>query len=320
MDYLRQFVGTNRKDNLNHSASNFAKGSDRKECFMGSIELSTGKHDTSESLITDLIERRTAFAKAMHSALVIPTGALFHLSSPTNTACSHIHVGVPAAERLRVYENLCTLAPLLAVFAANSPYAGGKNFGLSYRMAQEGLLGSLKPDPEYRFQDVIISKRLGTIEMRIFDPIPELSRLRIVLDSIKQIAEWQGSLPLDRNRYNADRPAWLRSPAAPCLQELHPIADQVGLSIEKLEEESLSCQIGRLADSDGIDAAYAQLDKLWREPTFTSAHPRPYSAAKMIRGMVGYYIPKLPLIAYKGYLEWYGKNGSAESATKEHLK
>lgn len=309
MDYLRRFVWSNIKQNLKHSASNFAKGADRKQCFMGSIELSTGKHDSVDSLVEDLVARRTGFAKAMHHALVVPTGALFHHSSPSNTACSHIHVGVPAAERLRVYHNLCWFAPPLAVYAANSPYADGKYFGLSYRMAQEGLLGSLTEDPEYRFQDVIISKRLGTIEMRIFDPIPELNRLTLVLKAVQQIAEWGGTAPFDREQYNANRPAWLADPYTPWINHLWQEAAELGLPVGIQNSEPLSIALGQLADAEGIDKAYQYLDGLWREPTGIKSEPHPYSTIRMVTGMAGYYIPRLPLIAVKGYQEWYGKNG-----------
>ncbi len=309
MDYLRRFVWSNVKANLPHSASNFAKADDRKECFMGSIELSTGKHEEPDDLVKDLIWRRTCFAKSAVHCLIVPTGALFHLSSPTNTACSHIHVGVRAEHRERVYRNLCYFAPLLAVYAANSPFAGGKPFGLSYRMAQEGLLGSLNQDPQYRFQDVIISKRLGTIEMRIFDPIPEVERLLVILSSVKKIAEWEGESGLDIEVYNASRKKWVFGEYDEWFQQMQEAAKQLDLNPALFGGQPLSDQLSMMATQSGIDAAYSFLDELWRKPTGIVAEPKPYSSFKMAAGLAGYYVPRLPLIAYKGYMEWYGKNG-----------
>ena len=205
LDYLRRLLWRNPKRYIQHSASNFAKGEERKECFMGSIEMATGVHEQIEHLLEDLMERRTEFAVAAKGGMIVPVGSLFTLDSPTNTASTHIHVGVPTSERSRVYENLAYFAPVLAVAAANAPWAAGKDFGLSYRMAQPGCLGPLREDREYRFQDLIVSKRLGTIEMRLFDPIPEIYRLREVLEGVTAIAAWPGALPFNIETYNSER-------------------------------------------------------------------------------------------------------------------
>ncbi|SRR5581483_3510559 len=307
LDYLRKLFWKNPKRYRRHSASNFAKSDDRRECFMGSIEIATEKHHDIDALIQDIVHRRTEFAHAARGGVVVATGGLFTLSSPSNTASTHIHVGVPKSERSRVYENLCYFVPVLAVAAANSPWAGGKPFGASYRMAVEGLLGPLREDREYRFQDVIISKRLGTIELRVFDPIPEIWRLEAILRAIAAIAASPEQFPFDRERYNRERKQWAHEGVCTVietrwkeLQAVHPLSWE-------LIENPLSAYLDAIARTRSIEEAYAELDSLWREPTQTIAIQKPHSPLRTITGLAGYYAIRLPYIAYKGYKEWYGK-------------
>lgn len=307
LDYLRRLYWKNPRRYTTHSASNFAKKDDRKQCFMGSIEIASGKHGSVSELLNDLIERRKEFAKAAEGGVVVPTGGLFTLSSPTNTASTHIHVGVPKVRRELVYGNLAYFVPVLAVAAANSPWADGKPFGLSYRMSEEGLLGPLREDREYRFQDIIISKRLGTIEIRVFDPIPELWRLRSILEAIVAIASSSTEFQFDRGAYNLARKSWTRTGAddfvkARC-RELNELID---FPIE-LAENPISGYLCQAATESSVLEAYHELDRIWRAPTNTIAVAKPHSPLRGLSGLAGYYAIRLPYIAYKGYKEWYGK-------------
>jgi gamma-glutamyl:cysteine ligase YbdK (ATP-grasp superfamily) len=306
LDYLRRLLWKNPKRYIQHSASNFAKGEERKECFMGSIEMATGVHEQIEHLLEDLMTRRTEFAKAAKGGMIVPVGSLFTLDSPTNTASSHVHVGVPSTERDRVYENLAYFAPVLAVAAANAPWAAGKEFGLSYRMAQPGCLGPLREDREYRFQDVIISKRLGTIELRIFDPMPEIYRLREVLEAVTAIAAWPGRTEFDRETYNIHRQTWTKEGLTEHViriwEELKPIYPLP----HELLENTLSSRLKQVATVRGIDAAYKEAERLWLEGTDVAPEHRPHSRLRTLTGLAGYYAVRLPFMAYKGYKEWYG--------------
>lgn len=306
LDYLRRLLWKNPKRYIQHSASNFAKGEERKECFMGSIEMATGVHEEIEHLLGDLMERRTEFASAARGGMIVPVGALFTLESPTNTAATHVHVGVPDSERGRVYENLAYFAPVLAVAAANSPWSAGKEFGLSYRMAQPGCLGPLREDREYRFQDVIVSKRLGTIEMRVFDPMPEIYRLREILDAVTAIAAWPLAFPFDRDVYNEQRQTWTIQGLTPYvearweeLRSLYPFP-------KELLVEPLTNRMRRLVEEESIEAAYREAERLWLEGTDVAPEHRPHSRLRTVTGLAGYYAVRLPFMAYKGYKEWYG--------------
>lgn len=307
LDYLRCLLWRNPKKYTRHSASNFARGEERKECFMGSIEVATAIHESIELLLEDLLARRTEFAKAARGGMIVPVGALFTLSSPSNTASSHIHIGVPRSERPRVYANLAYFAPVLAVAAANSPWSGGRDFGLSYRMAQPGCLGALRPDPEYRFQDIIISKRLGTIEMRIFDPIPELYRLREILDALVAIASTERSFPFDREEYNRERESWTSKGLTPFVEARWQELQELYQFPFDLVQETLSERLRSIAAGNEIMAAYREAERIWREGTDIAPEHRPYSRLRGVAGLAGYYAVRLPYMAYKGYKEWYGK-------------
>ena len=311
LDYLRRLLWKNPRRYIQHSASNFAKGEERKECFMGSIEMATDVHEQIEQLLLDLMQRRTEFALAALGGQIVPVGSLFTLDSPTNTASSHIHVGVPASERARVYGNLAYFAPVLAVAAANAPWAAGKEFGLSYRMAQPGCLGSLRVDREYRFQDVIVSKRLGTIELRVFDPMPEIFRLREVLDAVTAIAAWPQTAPFSIEKYNIERKSWTAIGLTPWVESLWEQLREIYPFPRELLENTLSARLREVAISAGIDGAYAYAQSLWLEGIDVAPEHRPHSRLRTLTGLAGYYAVRLPFMAYKGYKEWYGSSGSA---------
>ena len=311
LDYLRRLLWKNPRRYIQHSASNFAKGEEKKQCFMGSIEMATGVHEQIEHLLDDLMQRRTEFAIAAKGGRIVPVGSLFTLDSPTNTASSHVHVGVPASERSRVYCNLAYFAPVLAVAAANAPWADGKEFGLSYRMAQPGCLGPLREDREYRFQDVIISKRLGTIELRIFDPIPEIYRLREILDAVTAIAAWPGSAPFNLEIYNEERKTWTISGVTPWVENIWEQLKEIYPFPKELLEDTLSARLKTAAVSNGVDGAYLYAERLWLEGIDVAPEHRPYSRLRTLTGLAGYYAVRLPFMAYKGYKEWYGSSESA---------
>lgn len=274
---------------------------------MGSIEISTGVHLSPESLVEDLVERRKALARAAEGAMVVPTGSLFTLSSPSNTASTHIHVGVPRERRRQVYENLARVAPILAIASANSPFAGGKRYPLSYRLQVPGLIGPLREHPEYRFQDLIVSKRLGTIELRLFDPIPELDRLCAILGAIQAVAAYPETLSFSREKYNLERGKWTQGCVTEYVEESLEILITICDFDPKWLRSPLSRGIGDLAEEQGFAAAYQELDRIWRRPTGVSLTLRPPSSARALTGLVGYYAVRLPWIAYKGYKEWYGR-------------
>ncbi|WP_414508921.1 glutamate-cysteine ligase family protein [Synechococcus sp. RC10B2] len=218
---LAKLLWRNPRDYYKHTASNFARGRDARQCLMSSVEITTRPHTDIDALLDELRTHRAALADAAGDAYIVPVGHLFDLDAPTNTAGLHIHVGVPAERRQTVYANLAYFLPLLILLSASSPYAGGRSFGQSYRVASSFAIGVLRDDPYYRFQDLILSRRLGTIEIRACDPIWDLARLRVLLEAVQAIAQLPTACPIDRARYAALRHQAARIGYTPDLQALH---------------------------------------------------------------------------------------------------
>jgi gamma-glutamyl:cysteine ligase YbdK (ATP-grasp superfamily) len=240
---LAKLLWRNPRDYYKHTASNFARGRDARQCLMSSVEITTRPHTDIDALLDELRTHRAALADAAGDAYILPVGHLFDLDAPTNTAGLHIHVGVPAERRQTVYANLAYFLPLLILLSASSPYAGGRYFGQSYRVASSFAIGALRDDPYYRFQDLILSRRLGTIEIRACDPIWDLERLRVLLEAVWAIAQLPTARSIDRARYAALRHQAACVGYTPDLQALHRELSTVYAIPEALLETTIADEL-----------------------------------------------------------------------------
>ena len=204
--YLARLLWSRPSYYYTHSASNFARGKDVRQAVMSGVEVSTGIHANPERLVEDLAARRAELAR-VSDGLLVAIGHLFDLDAPSNTCGLHMHVGpVEEADLERVYSNLAHFLPLLSLLAASSPLRAGRYYGQSYRMACSYAIGPLcKSDKRFRFQDMIVSKRLGTIELRIFDPVWDLERVRVLAACIQAIARTKRRLSWDEATYAQER-------------------------------------------------------------------------------------------------------------------
>ncbi|MFN4032674.1 MAG: glutamate-cysteine ligase family protein [Fimbriimonadales bacterium] len=303
---MAKLLWRNPRDYYKRSATNFARGKDARQCLMSSVEIATRPHRDSESLMLDLLARRRDLAQAAGQAYLVPVGHLFDIESPTNTGGLHLHIGVAPERRASVYANLAHFLPLLMLLSASSPYAGGRYFGQSYRMAHSFAIGALRDDPYYRFQDLIISRRLGTIEIRAFDPIWDTERLRWLLRAVNAIVALSDARPLDFARY-----ALLREQAAcagytPELRRLYAELREIVDLPEVLLQRTLSDELADCTAREGLLPTYARLNRAYRTGRWapTAPHPVKPSAGRALLGLAGYYLPKLPYIAYKAWAEW----------------
>ncbi|MEN3001080.1 MAG: glutamate-cysteine ligase family protein [Armatimonadota bacterium] len=305
--YMSRLLLYNPYHYYRYSATNFARGADARECLMSAVEIATAPQPTPSDLLRELHQRRLELARAVNTAYIVPVGHLFDIESPTNTGGLHIHLSVPDSERERVYANLAYFLPLLILLSASSPYAGGRYFGQSYRVAHSFAIGPLQEDPTYRFQDLIFARRLGTIEIRALDPIWDWERLRWLLLCVEVIANLPVAYPLERERY-----AWLREQAAregytPALQQLYrELRPWIALP-ERLLQHTASDEIAEWVEWVGIEATYAALDHAYRFGELRRVALRPMKPS-LWRGMVGfagYYLLRLPYIAYKAWREWH---------------
>jgi len=240
---LAKLLWRNPRYYYKHTASNFARGRDARQCLMSSVEIATRPHTDIDALLEELRTHRAALADAAGDAYIVPVGHLFDLDAPTNTAGLHIHVGVPPERRQTVYANLAYFLPLLILLSASSPYAGGRSFGQSYRVASSFAIGTLRDDPYYRFQDLILSRRLGTIEIRACDPIWDLDRLRVLLEAVQAIALLPTARPIDRARYAALRHQAACVGYTPDLQALHRELSTVYTIPEALLRETIADEL-----------------------------------------------------------------------------
>lgn len=302
--YLSKLLAKNPSFYYTHSAHNFARGSDVKQGVMSGVEISTAMSDDVEALVDDLAKRRADLA-SVTSGLIVPMGHLLQYDAATNTCAIHVHIS-GVEDKRRLYGNLIHFLPVLPVFTMNSPMAASEYFGQSYRMAKSWAIGPVQPDWQIRFQDIIHSKRLGTVEVRLFDPCWDLGRIRWLLRAIKAIAELDVTLDPAIDRYNSLRDNICRSglidEVADLVRELQSIVD---FPIEMLEHTA-SDELRAVYDAEGLVGAYSALDNGYRNGRFesqpVSAKQRAGLAAGMV-GFVGYFVPRLPYYAWKGIRE-----------------
>jgi hypothetical protein len=261
-------------------------------------------HEEVDPLIADLVARRRDLARAVGGdGLVVPLGHLLQYEAPTNTAALQIHVGAP--EREVAYDNLAHFLPLLAVLCADSPAAGGKRWGQSYRWGNGFAIGPLKEDPTVRFQDLIVSKRLGTIEVRVLDPVWDLHRVRVLAGAVAEIAALPSRVGPGtaevRERYNALRD---RVALEGYVEELHPLHAELSQLCEfpeALLTRTAADEVWEHYEAYGLVPTYSALDHAWRDGVFEARAVSPMRASvlRSAMGFAGYYVPKFPYVTWK---------------------
>lgn len=287
-----------------HSASNFARGKDLKQGLLGGVELSTGVHTSIEGVAADLQARRKDLASVCQG-LIVPVGHLLDYDTPTNTCALQVHVGgVPDKER--VCRNLLHFLPVLSLFTINSPMAAGERFGYSYRIGKGWAIGPIREDKTYRFQDIILSKRLGTVEIRLCDPCWDMNRIRVLLGAIDAIANLQEDLDPRVAFYNNIRG---RVAAHGLVDELSGLVDELRALYDfplDMIQSTAADQTCSLYTDGGLLAAYTAMDSGYRTGV---AEPRECNLkqslglAQGLVGVFGYYVARLPYYAWKGLVE-----------------
>lgn len=302
--YLARLLARDPGFYYTHSAHNFARGKDLKQGWIGGVEISTGVHDDAGKTVDDLSQRRAELASVC-DGLIVPMGHLINCDTPTNTCAIHIHIGDVPDQR-RLYANLIHFMPLLGLFTMNSPMVNGDYFGKSYRMHCSWAIGPVQEDWTGRFQDIILSKRLGTVELRLFDPCWDLDRVRALMGVVKAIAEMDEALEPNVELYNSLRPEICR---VGLLDETVSLVDELRSLVDfplEMLERTASDELYEVYNSDGLLGAYSALDNGYRNGVF---EPRPVTkrqtadVAKGIAGFAAYFIPRLPYYAWKGLKE-----------------
>lgn len=303
--YLAKLLAKNPRYYYIHSASNFARFGDIRHGLMGGVELSTGVHNTPDALVEDLAERRRDLS-SVASGLIVSAGHLLEHDTPSNVCGLQIHIGgVPDKER--TYKNIVHFLPLLCLLTANSPAVDGKRFGKSYRIYNSFAIGPLRSDRTFRFQDIIFSKRLGTIEVRVCDPTWDLGRVRALVECLVAIAGYDGDLGFDPGTYNELRETSAREGYT---ERTHALYQELGQLVdvrEELFQTSPADHLWEVFEQGGAVAAYSAADSAYRGGEFQAQAITPAGSsshlAAGVAGFMGYFLPKLPYYTWKAVVE-----------------
>jgi hypothetical protein len=297
--YLSKLVWKKPKKYLFHTDSNFARNRDILQGLMSAVEISTYPHGDIDDLIEDLYGRRLEL-KEVSEGLIIPIGHLFDYSAPTNTAALQFHVG-NMEDPKRTYDNLVYFLPLLILLAANSPIENMQYHSKSYRLLNSFAVGPIKKDWEYRFQDIIFAKRTKTIELRAFDPIWDIERIRTLANIIKAIADYNGHFKLDIKRYNHLRKEACLRGYTQDFEEIYQSLNKIVHVPKALFEISPSDIIYSYYKKNGMQETYCALDSGYIDgKLFVKEIPMvKNNLFKKMAGFAGYYIPKLPYDIWK---------------------
>lgn len=302
--YLARLVWKSPRKYYNHTHCNFTRGRDMRYGLMSGVEISTASHTDKRSLVEDLALRRQALA-GVCSGLIVPLGHLLDHPEPTNICGMHLHIsGFPDFDR--AYRNVIYFLPLLLLLVANSPGFGDNFFGPSYRLAEAFAIGPLRDDRKYRFQDVILSKRLGTLEIRAFDPVWDLDRIRLLLECIEAVLLADRTYPGKIEEYNRLRLIVARKGYCEGLQEIYRDFKELLPVPKKFFLEPPAFKVWELYREGGIMAAYSALDNAYRGgPLRPGEFPQvKVSRLKIFAGICGYALPRLPYNLRKVWLEW----------------
>jgi hypothetical protein len=298
--YLASLLWKKGFFNYAHTAANLSHVSDIKTGIMGGIEVSTGICESAAKSVEALSGRRRELAECIDSGLIVPMGSLIDTKAPTKTCGMHIHIGgIKPVDR--IYVNLARFLPLLMLLTASSPFAGGIRFGNSYRCGNCPFIGPLNGNRFYRFQDIIISRRLKTIEIRIFDTVWDINRINKLLEIIESIVKVSKNMGFDSQQYRAAREEAVTKGYGPKTKELFKELNVFSNCDEDLFKNTPSDFICDYVKSNGRDAAYSALDNCYRTGVFKQSKtdgcaPNPL---KIGIGLAGYYFPKIPYSVWK---------------------
>lgn len=297
--YLAKLLWKDPRFYYTHTASNFTRGRDTFRGIMSGIEVSTGIHKSIEGLLAEFIFLRRQLADVC-SGLIVPLGHLFDDKTTTRMCALHVHIS-EVEHPEKTYADLVYFLPVLSLAMTNSPAAGNKYFGKSYRMAKSFAVGPLTGNPYDRMQDIIFAKRLNTIEIRVFDPVPDIKRLSEVLLAIRAIVQAKPGKKLDIDRYNRLRANVATTGLNDEIFALYDELFKIYPLPNHLIERTVSDESWQLFSQKGLVEAYEELDLRYRsgagKPEIMDGKTADiyYSAA----GFLGYYLPKMPYVLWK---------------------
>jgi hypothetical protein len=184
--------------------------------------------------------------------------------------------------------------------------ADGSYYGKSFRWAEGFAIGPLREDRYYRFQDVIISKRLGTLELRLFDSTWDLERIKLLLECCISIINCSQDFNGDLDTYNHLRLVAAKEGYTGPIKSLYKdLLDVIHIP----ENYFLSSPGDLLFDTFshyGLEGTYNVLDNAYRTGMLLPGEKKQFymDPMKILGGCLGYYLPKAPYNIMKVLKEW----------------
>jgi len=297
--YLSKLLWKNPRRNMKLTASNFARGKDLQYGLMSGIEVATDVCHSTLHLLSELQGLRGQVSKVCEGRIA-PIGHLLQIDAPSNVCALQIHIG-GLSDIVKTYDNIAYFLPLLILLGSHSPMRNGERFGQSYRLECGYATGNLTGDRHKRFQDLIITRRLGTIEVRAFDPMPCTARYEYLVNALVAIANLDTHKPLDIHRYARLRNHAIKHGLSDELRELHSeLSEIVSVPLE-LFEFTESDRTAQLYNEFGLEGTYKRMDEIYRCGTYSPPNRSSFTK-KVLQptiGFVGYYAVKFPYITYK---------------------
>ena len=301
--YLSKLFWKDPKFYYKGSSSNFARGKDLKYGLMSGVEFTTGVHSNIFELLADFQFKRKELSEVAEG-LIVPMGHLITHDTPTNVCALQIHIG--GVTNKKTYQNLAYFLPLLFLLTANSPLASGKHVGKSYRLLNCYAIGDLRNEPTYRFQDIIISKRLGTIELKIFDPCWDINRIRILLETIDKIIKIKEELPFDKKVYSKLRKKAATSGFDFDFEDLYKKLNDYYPICRSYFQNTPGDEVLKIYKLHGLLPTYQALDSSYRNSENPISIDKIYkNPAKIGLGFSTYYVLRLPYRCWKYWKDWY---------------
>lgn len=295
--YLAKLFWKNPRFYYIHSASNLDPERKFRRGWAGGLEINTITSPDVEALCDDL-ERRRADLASVSSGLMVPLGHLLDYDAPHNTCALHVHIGGDI-NRDRLYNNLLHFLPVLPLFTVNSPMVSGRYFGQSYRMFKSSYIGKIGPERTARRQDLILSKRLGTVELRACDPCWDITRVRWLIRSVKAITGMGETLEPNIELYNGLREEISRNGLLDETRELAVrLQSMVGFPMEILERTAAD-ELYDMYENEGLTGAYSALDNGYRNGRFEAREINRRQCAEILHvpaaaaGFALYVLPRL---------------------------
>lgn len=172
------------------------------------IELKTSPHKDVGCLLNEMQHHRGVLADIAREehVLIVPSGLhpVHDTQKDSQLLCCALHVHVSGYPLKKSFYALVRRIPELIALSANSPFLNGRVFGKAARVLCSYAIGL--PRGFYRrMSDVIINRKLATVELRVCDTQIVTGQVLDFLNLVLSIVDSDCKMPRTENRVNRER-------------------------------------------------------------------------------------------------------------------